>query len=60
MIERGQIVKDWGPEHIGRLYQTKYNMGPVSYDMERLQTMLLGHKEPFLKRLMFFAVGRLP
>ena len=60
MIERGQIVKDLGPEYIGRLYQPTYNMGPVSYDMELLQTMLLGHKEPFLKRLMFFAVGRLP
>jgi hypothetical protein len=60
MIERGQIVKDWGPEYIGRLYQPTYNLGPVPYDMERLQTMLLGHKEPFLKRLMFFAVGRLP
>jgi hypothetical protein len=58
MIERGQIVKDWGPEHIGRLYQPTYNMGPVSYDMEVLQTMLLGYKEPFLKRLTFLLIGR--
>lgn len=58
MIEHGKIIKDWKPEYIGRLYQPAYNIGPVSYDMEVLQTMLLGYKEPFLKRLMFLFVGR--
>jgi len=58
MIENGKIVKDWKPEYIGRLYQPTYNMGPVSYDMEVLQTMLLGYKEPFLKRVLFLFFGR--
>ena len=58
MIERGQIIKDWGPEHIGRLYQPTNFSGPVSYDMELLQTMLLGYKEPLLRRLMYLVVGR--
>jgi hypothetical protein len=58
MIEHGKIIKDWKPEYIGRLYQPSYNMGPVSYDMEVLQTMLLGYKEPFLKRLIFVFAGR--
>jgi hypothetical protein len=60
MIENGKIVKDWGPEFIGRLYQPTYNMGPVSYDMELLQTMMLEYKEPFLKRLTYLIAGRLP
>lgn len=51
MIENGKIVKDWKPEYIGRLYQTPHFIGPVSYDMELLQTMLLGFKEPLTRRL---------
>ena len=58
MIENGKIVKDWKPEYIGRLYQTPHFIGAVSYDMELLQTMLLGYKEPFLKRLMYLLIGK--
>jgi len=58
MIEHGKIIKDWGPEHIGRLYQPPHFTGAVSYDMEMLQTMLLGYKEPLLKRLTYLFVGK--
>jgi len=59
MIENGRIVKDWKPEYIGRLYQTPHFVGAVSYDMELLQTMLLGYKEPLLKRLAYLFLGKL-
>ena len=59
MIENGRIVKDWKPEYIGRLYQTPHFVGAVSYDMELLQTMLLGYKEPLLKRITYLFVGKL-
>lgn len=58
MIEHGKIIKDWKPEYIGRLYQEPKFLGPVSYDMELLQTMLLGFKEPFLKRLSYLLIGK--
>ncbi len=59
MIENGKIVKDWKPEYIGRLYQRPPFIGAVSYDMELLQTMLLGYKEPLLKRILLLFIGRL-
>lgn len=59
MIENGKVVKDWKPEYIGRLYRTPHFIGAVSYDMELLQTMLLGYKEPLLKRLMYLFMGKL-
>jgi hypothetical protein len=58
MIEHGKIIKDWKPEYIGRLYQPPHFIGEVSYDMEMLQTMLLGYKEPFLKRLSYLLIRR--
>jgi hypothetical protein len=59
MIEHGKIIKDWKPEYIGRLYQPPHFTGTVSYDMELLQTMLLGYKEPLLKRITYLFVGKL-
>lgn len=59
MIENGRVVKDWKPEYIGRLYRPPHFIGAVSYDMELLQTMLLGYKEPLLKRLAYLFVGKL-
>lgn len=59
MIEKGKIVKDWKPEYIGRLYHPPHYVGPVSYDMELLQSMLLNYREPFLKRLTLLLVGKL-